>query len=82
MFIFLPHRLFHGNFSPPCQTFWRMNFKKAKRTVLAVNGTKKAELLKKVVDAKNAVNQLPATALYDFENASLYCDKDAGALIA
>lgn len=58
------------------------DFKKAKRTVLAVNGAKKAELLKKVIDAKKAVNQLPATALYDFENASLYCDYEAGALIS
>lgn len=53
------------------------NFREASRTVLMVNGTSKADILAQVLNASAPDEQLPATALLDFNNASLYCDRAA-----
>lgn len=53
------------------------NFHQARRTVLMVNGAAKAEILSKILNAPAPDEQIPATALLTFENASLYCDREA-----
>lgn len=53
------------------------NFHQARRTVLMVNGAAKAEILSKILNATAPDEQIPATALLTFENASLYCDREA-----
>ncbi len=53
------------------------NFRQARRTVLMVNGSAKSEILSKILTAGAPNEQIPATALLTFENASLYCDRDA-----
>lgn len=57
------------------------DFKKAKRTVLAVSGSPKATLLKQLTEKKAPTSSLPATALYEFKNASIYCDQEAAGLL-
>lgn len=54
------------------------DFAAARRSVLAVTGEKKAEILKRVLKCGSPVEELPATALYGFENASIYYDRAAG----
>lgn len=53
------------------------NFRSAARTVLMVNGAAKAEILARILSAASPDEQLPASALLGFENASLYCDRAA-----
>lgn len=53
------------------------NFRQARRTILMVNGSHKAEITRKVLEAPAVTNQLPATALREFPNASFYCDAPA-----
>ena len=55
------------------------DFRAAGRSVLAVTGENKAEILKRILDCAAPDKQIPATALYAFENASLYWDREAGA---
>ena len=57
------------------------DFRSAKRSILAVTGEKKAIILKNILDCGSPNVQLPATALYEFPNASLYYDKEAGELL-
>lgn len=53
------------------------DFREAARTVLMVSGASKADILEKVLSASAPDEQLPATALLSFNNASLYCDHEA-----
>lgn len=53
------------------------NFRQAKRTVLAINGTRKAPILKKLLNCSAPSEELPVTALLTFENAALYYDQEA-----
>lgn len=53
------------------------NFRQARRSVLMVNGKGKSAILKKILNASAPDEQIPATALLTFENASLYCDREA-----
>lgn len=53
------------------------NFYEAKRTVLMINGSHKREITKKILDAEHVDSKIPATALYDFPNGSIYCDREA-----
>lgn len=53
------------------------NFYEAKRTVLMINGSHKREITKKILDAEGTDNMIPATALYDFPNGSVYYDSEA-----
>lgn len=56
------------------------DIKKAKKVVLAVNGEKKAEIVKKIY--QQAVSpQIPASFLKNWDNAEILCDKAAAALI-
>lgn len=50
-------------------------FKEAKRAVLLINEAKKGAILKKIRNYRSFHKEVPATALYEFENASLYCDQ-------
>ena len=52
------------------------DFAKARRTVLMVSGYHKYDILHKIIDSP-ITPEIPATAIKDFENASLYCDKEA-----
>lgn len=56
------------------------NFREAERTVLMVNGSHKSTILERIVNAPIS-ESIPATALRSFRNASLYCDRDAAALL-
>lgn len=51
------------------------NFRQAGRSVLIIDGEKKADILDKILSAKAPDEQLPATAIFTFSNASLYCDR-------
>ena len=53
------------------------DFRAAKRTVLMSNGSHKREIAGKILAAKKADSRIPATALYDFPNGSIYCDAEA-----
>lgn len=53
------------------------NFRQSGRTVLAINGARKAEILKKLLGSTAPDEQLPVTALLTFENASLYYDRES-----
>lgn len=53
------------------------NFREAARTILMINGTAKHDILLKILNAPEPTPQLPATALYTFNNASLYFDEEA-----
>lgn len=53
------------------------NFRRSRRTVLAINGAGKTEILRKLLNSTAPDEQLPVTALLTFENASLYYDKEA-----
>lgn len=53
------------------------DFQAAKRSVLMINGSHKREIAQKILAAKKADRQIPATALYDFPNGSIYCDQEA-----
>ena len=50
-------------------------FKKAKRSVLMVSGAHKREILHKIL-SEPISNKIPATAVRDFVNASIYCDRE------
>lgn len=54
------------------------DFRAARRSVLVVIGEGKAEILKRILACASPDKQLPATALYAFENGALYYDKAAG----
>lgn len=54
------------------------DFHEAKRTVLLINGEKKADILAKILKSARPDTALPATALYEFGNASIYFDAAAG----
>lgn len=54
------------------------NFRRAKRTVLMINGERKKPILKKIMESAEPDVQIPATALMTFENASMYYDSEAG----
>lgn len=56
------------------------NFRQAERTILMVDGAHKAEITQKLISAPEVTSQLPATAIREFPNASLYCDKAAASL--
>ncbi len=51
-------------------------FKEAKRTVLLISESKKADIMKKIRSHTDFDKEVPATAVYEFENASLYCDQE------
>lgn len=53
------------------------NFREAKRAVLMINGIHKREIAGKILKASETDEQIPATVLYEFENASIYCDREA-----
>ena len=53
------------------------DFRAAKRSVLMINGSHKKEIAGKILASKKADSRIPATALYDFPNGSIYCDREA-----
>lgn len=53
------------------------NFSEAKRTLLLINGEKKADILADILKSCGPDTALPATALYEFGNASIYYDAAA-----
>lgn len=53
------------------------DFKDAKRSVLLINGAEKKGILKKIREVEGFQKTIPATAMYTFENSSIYCAKDA-----
>ena len=57
-----------------------LHFKEAKRTVLMVNGSKKAELVKKLISSE-PTEAIPATYLKNLEHAGLYLDEEAASFI-
>lgn len=57
------------------------NFRQARRTVLMVNGSHKAEIVQGLLDAPAVTPELPATVLREFDHASFYCDEEAAALL-
>ncbi len=57
------------------------NFRDARRTVLLANGSHKAAVVKKLLEAPAATAGFPATALWEFDDASFYYDKEAAALL-
>lgn len=50
------------------------NFQEAKRCILMINDSHKAGILYQIMQANQSD---PATAILEFENASLYCDRAA-----
>lgn len=52
------------------------NFRDAKRTVLMINGAHKKEIAKRIFETNVPDCRIPATALYDFPNGSIYYDRD------
>jgi len=52
------------------------DFSQARRAVLMVSGSHKREILHKIIN-EPASNAIPATAIRNFSNVSLYCDRDA-----
>jgi glucosamine-6-phosphate isomerase len=52
------------------------DFSEAKRSILMVSGSHKKGILQKILN-DTVSNAVPATAVREFENAALYCDKDA-----
>ena len=61
-------------------TMGMLHFKEAKRTVLMVNGSKKAELVKKLISSE-PTEAIPATYLKNLEHTGLYLDEEAASLI-
>ena len=53
------------------------DFREARRSVLMISGEKKRDICRKIRDASYFQADLPATAVYEFENASIYCDRAA-----
>lgn len=53
------------------------NFSEAKRTVLMINGSHKKEIARKIFNASKFDHRIPATALYNFSNGSIYCDRES-----
>ena len=53
-----------------------LHVKEAKRVVLMVNGAKKAELVKKLINSEPN-EALPASFIKSLESASLYLDNEA-----
>lgn len=56
------------------------DMERAARKVLVVNGSKKAEIVKKIVESE-ASSSLPATLLKKWSNADIFCDREAAAFI-
>lgn len=54
------------------------DFRRARRTVLLINGERKAGILSRILQAPKPDPAIPATALQLFPNASLYYDAAAG----
>ena len=52
------------------------NFAQASRSVLMVSGTHKQEILHKIISGP-ITTKVPATAMRNFNNATVYCDRDA-----
>lgn len=57
------------------------DIREAKDIVLLVNGERKKEILKKIMESP-VTNQLPATALKEMPQAAILCDKEAAELLA
>lgn len=53
------------------------NFRQSGRSVLLINGDKKADIADKILSAKVPDEQIPATALLTFTNTAIYCDAQA-----
>lgn len=53
------------------------NFREAKRCILMINDSHKAGILYQIMQANQSDPAIPATAILEFENASLYCDRTA-----
>lgn len=53
------------------------NFREAKRCILMINDSHKAGILYQIMQANQSDPAIPATAILEFENASLYCDRAA-----
>lgn len=53
------------------------DFREARRSVLMISGEKKKDICRKIWDASCFHAGLPATAVYEFGNASIYCDRAA-----
>lgn len=56
------------------------DIREAKEIVLLINGERKQEILKKIMESP-VTNMLPATALKEMPQASILCDKEAAKLI-
>ena len=52
------------------------NFAEASRSVLMISGLHKQEILQKIISGPITI-EVPATAMRNFNNAVIYCDKDA-----
>lgn len=50
-------------------------FREAKRSILLVSGERKRDILGKLREKGEFQPALPATAIYAFEDVSVYCDK-------
>ncbi len=53
------------------------DFARARRCVLLINGAKKGPILSKILRARSWDAQIPATALVEFADASIYYDAEA-----
>lgn len=58
-------------------TLGMQNFREAKRCILMINDSHKAGILYQIMQANQSDPAIPATAILEFENASLYCDRAA-----
>ena len=52
------------------------DFAQARRSVLMISGSHKREILQKILEGP-VNNMVPATAIHGFNNANIYCDRDA-----
>lgn len=53
------------------------NFKEAERAILMINGSHKAEIAQRILESGQADARIPATVMKEFENGSIYCDREA-----
>ncbi len=53
------------------------DFREARRAILLLSGRAKSDVVKRLRQASRFQTDFPVTALYDFANASIYCDRAA-----
>lgn len=53
------------------------DFQEAARTILLISGSRKSGVLQKLKAAGRFQPDVPATAVYAFHHAAVYCDQDA-----